>query len=540
MRRIAAGLLGLSGFLAVWEIACRVGRLDPMSVPPPSAVFTRIAALSDASTFRADVVATVLAWLLALLITAAVAVPAGLLLGSVPAVRAGLSAITELLRPVPAVALIPLSIVLLGSGPQTKITLAVFAGVWPVLFNVVYGIRSVDPLLLDTARTCHLTRWQIAVRVRLRSVLPFALSGIRLSAGIELIVIVSTEFLAGLGYRGIGAYVFNEGQQVGDVTAVLAGTVLVGTFGYLVNGVLVGLTRRLAHAPSSATASAEPADSARRAVRSGQRWGVVIGCALLWQAVTGLLDNPFAPTPMAIATAAVQRYFAGPATRLFLGPAVWHDLVPSLVRLCAGWTVAVAIGAGLGLALGLLPALAEVVEPVCAFARAIPSTMLLPIFFVWFRVGDELEIATIAFGSMWPILLNTIDGVRAVDPVMLDTARAFATRRRRIVGRVVLPAAMPKVFAGLRISLSLAVILMVVSELVGSSNGIGYQLVRDQSLFAYPDMWAETVLLGLIGFALNAVLLGTENRVLAWHYGPSRRPGTRIVSTRTEGTPHHV
>ena len=141
---------------------------------------------------------------------------------------------------------------------------------------------------------------------------------------------------------------------------------------------------------------------------------------------------------------------------------------------------------------------------------------------VVFRIGAQMEIATIVFGAIWPLVLNTADGVRSIEPLQLDTARVFGLSRLDVVRRVVFPATLPRIFAGLRLSLSLSLILMVFSELVGSSNGIGYELVNAQTSFDLPAMWSGVVLLGIIGYALNVLVLAVEGRVLAWHRGSRR------------------
>jgi ABC-type nitrate/sulfonate/bicarbonate transport system permease component len=123
---------------------------------------------------------------------------------------------------------------------------------------------------------------------------------------------------------------------------------------------------------------------------------------------------------------------------------------------------------------------------------------------------------------VWPILLNTADGVASVEPLLRDTGRAFRLSARDQLLRIVLPAAGPRIFAGLRISLAIAVILMVISELVATVDGIGFELVQAQSSFRTLDVWAIIVLLGIIGYGLNAVLGLVEARVLAWHRGATR------------------
>jgi ABC-type nitrate/sulfonate/bicarbonate transport system permease component len=138
------------------------------------------------------------------------------------------------------------------------------------------------------------------------------------------------------------------------------------------------------------------------------------------------------------------------------------------------------------------------------------------VFLVLFGIGTTMQLATIVFGALWPVLLNAVDGARSLDRVQEETARSLRTPLVHRTLLVVLPAALPKIFAGLRLSLSIAVLLMVVSELVGAANGIGYELMFAQRQFDFPVMWAWIALLGFVGFGLNTLLLLVERRVLRW------------------------
>jgi NitT/TauT family transport system permease protein len=237
MRKSVRGLIGLVGFVALWELTGRLRLLDPTLVPPPSAVATSIRGLFGQADFRADLVATVLAWLIATLLAVAIAVPAGLLLGSVPVLRTATSAVVEFLRPVPSVPLIPLVLVAFGEGAQTKIILATFASVWPILFNVVHGLQEVEPRFVDTARTYRTGRLRTALTVRLPYITSFVLTGIRLAAAICLVVTMSTEFLTDSG-TGFGSYIVLNGEQTGDMSMVIGGVVLAGILGCFVNALL--------------------------------------------------------------------------------------------------------------------------------------------------------------------------------------------------------------------------------------------------------------------------------------------------------------
>jgi ABC-type nitrate/sulfonate/bicarbonate transport system permease component len=198
---------------------------------------------------------------------------------------------------------------------------------------------------------------------------------------------------------------------------------------------------------------------------------------------------------------------------------VGSDVVPSLVRLGLGYGIAVAVAVAVGLALGLSTPLRRATDPIVQFLRAIPPPALLPFGILVLGVGTSMKVFIIAFVCLWPVLLNTIDGVAGVDLTLRETAAVYRIGGRDRLLRVTLPAAAPQIFAGMRTSLSLALILMVISEMVASSNGIGYFVLQSQRSFAIPEMWSGILLLGILGYVLNAVFLLVERRVLRWHRG---------------------
>jgi len=193
------------------------------------------------------------------------------------------------------------------------------------------------------------------------------------------------------------------------------------------------------------------------------------------------------------------------------------DVVPSLARMFAGYALAAVIGLPLGVALGLAPRLHEAVAPVLEFFRAIPPPALIPFGIVVLGVGDAMKIFIIVAVCVFPIMLNAVDGVRGVDPGLVDTAKAYQVSRRDRLMHVVVPAAAPQMFAGLRTGLALALILMVISEMVASTSGIGYFVLQSQRTFAITEMWTGILLLGILGYLLNLVFALVERRVLRWH-----------------------
>jgi ABC-type nitrate/sulfonate/bicarbonate transport system permease component len=254
----------------------------------------------------------------------------------------------------------------------------------------------------------------------------------------------------------------------------------------------------------------------RRLAGFVQRWIVFVLAVVIWQLATAAANHPFFPTPLAIVEQCRQLWFTTESGSFGLSDAVFEDVLPSLSRLVTGWVIAVVLGVAIGTALGRSRTGMQYVGPLLAFFRTLPSPALLPVFIILFGLTETMGEALIVFGAIWPILLNTVDGVRSVDAVKTETARSFRTPRTQWVTMVVLPAALPKIFAGLRLSLSIAVILMVISEMVGVTNGIGYQLIYAKSQFDITTMWSWIVLLGILGYVLNLALLAVERRALRW------------------------
>ena len=252
-------------------------------------------------------------------------------------------------------------------------------------------------------------------------------------------------------------------------------------------------------------------------LRWTRRWIVLIAGIAGWQLWTASAQSSFFPEPSAIVDRMYQVWFSGPATHVFLTADATGNILPSLGRIFAGLAIATAIGVPLGIALGRSPAATAYLNPLLQFARALPVVTMAPVFIVLFKLGTQMEVATIAFGTVWPILLNTIDGAASVDPVQLETARAFRMTRWQRLAQLIVPATLPKAFAGFRLSLSLSLILMVFAELVGSTNGIGYEMSNATNSFDMTLLWSTIVLLGILGYLLNELLAGTERLVLSWH-----------------------
>lgn len=192
------------------------------------------------------------------------------------------------------------------------------------------------------------------------------------------------------------------------------------------------------------------------------------------------------------------------------------DVVPSLRRFGLGYVLACIFGVVIGVTIGLNQLVARTTGPLVEFMRAVPPVALLPFTIVVVGIDDRGKVFLIVLGSVWPILLNTIDGVRGVDEGLLDAARSYGASARQLIVSVRLPAALPQIMAGMRSSLSIALILTVISELWAATEGVGFFVLQAQRNFDMPAMWSGMVMLSIIGITLNAVFSLVNNTVLGW------------------------
>ncbi|SNS79595.1 NitT/TauT family transport system permease protein [Actinomadura meyerae] len=242
LRRIVLGAAGAAGVAAVIETLSRTGLVDATALPPASTILREAGRLAVDREFLVDVAATLRAWFGGLALAVLVAVPLGVLLGSVPPLGTAARALVELMRPIPSVALIPLAIILFADPTRMKMSLIFYACLWPILINTLYALRDVDPLAKDSLRAFGFGTPAVLWRVSLPSAAPFIATGVRIAASVALIVVISTELFAG-GVDGVGIYLSETQSGGGRTDLLLAGACWAGVLGLLANTGLLGLQR---------------------------------------------------------------------------------------------------------------------------------------------------------------------------------------------------------------------------------------------------------------------------------------------------------
>lgn len=258
---------------------------------------------------------------------------------------------------------------------------------------------------------------------------------------------------------------------------------------------------------------AEPSRRRLRVVRRGATGLLALAVAVEILSRTGLVPNETLP-PASTTLVTAAGLLADPAFLVHVGG--------TLLAWAIGLGLAVVIGVGAGIGLGVVPRAADAASATVELLRPIPSVALIPIAILLVGRGLDMKVVLAAYAATWPILVSTLAGVRATDPVALDTARAYGLRGGAIVRHVVLPSAAPYAMSGIRVAAAIALIVVVSAELLaGGGSGIGtWMLGVSGAGVARELLYAGIVVTGLLGLAVTAVVDVGERRLVGWHRRP--------------------
>ena len=238
-------------------------------------------------------------------------------------------------------------------------------------------------------------------------------------------------------------------------------------------------------------------------------WAVFIGLILAWEAASRLgLISPIAlPAPSQVLGALADLVRTG---------MLWKNLSVSLMRLGTGWVLGSILGIAVGLAIGLFTIARAALMQLTSALFAVPKIALLPLFIVWFGIGESSKIATILFGTFFPAVIATYSGVDNVDRNLIRMGQSFGLSWGSIVRKIILPGALPAILSGLRISSAIAIVLLVAAEMIGAQYGIGAYILQAGSLFAIDQLIAGVTILAVLGLLISWVIARAERRFLDW------------------------
>ena len=267
----------------------------------------------------------------------------------------------------------------------------------------------------------------------------------------------------------------------------------------------------------------EPLRFARRTVRFllHTRWGgvaTILALLAFWQA--GSLLKILHPVYIPRITVIFQALYEVIASGELL-----QDYQVSLFRMAMGFGISAVLAIACGLLIGYSRAVFNLTEPVIEFCRPTPVSAIIPIVILLFGIGNEMKIFIVAWASFWPILVNTIDGVRGVDRVLVQTARVFGVTRWELFRKVILHAASPHIVTGMRVSVAISLIVTVIAEMLAGNSGIGFFVLDAERSFRIPEMYAGVFSLAVVGYLVNRLFVYLESSVMAWHKGLTSKEG---------------
>lgn len=239
------------------------------------------------------------------------------------------------------------------------------------------------------------------------------------------------------------------------------------------------------------------------------RYGLVLAFLAAWQiSSTQGWINPAVFPRLDIIVAALWKGI--------VGGALIDDIAISLQRSGIAFAAAVAIGIPLGLFMGQVAAVERALDPLLQFFRQTSALALYPVFILMLGLGEASKVFVIFWATLFPILLSTIGGVKEVDRKLIEMARTYGAGPIAIFRRVVLPASVPAIFVGLRLSATTALLLLIAAEMIGANKGVGFQVMNAQYNFQIPLMYASILLLALLGLAANAGLVLLQRKLCRW------------------------
>lgn len=265
--------------------------------------------------------------------------------------------------------------------------------------------------------------------------------------------------------------------------------------------------------PAAATASTRPtAPWWHTTGRWLERSAGLIAFFAVWELLPrlGIVSSAFLSPPSDVLAAIQQLVTSGQLSK---------HVLASLQRSLAGLLLAIAAGVALGLLMGVIRRLEQFLDPLLQLFRQVSALALFPVFLLFFGIGEASKIAIIFWAAFWPVLLNTISGVKQVEKLLIHSAISMGASRGFIFRKVILPAASPSIFTGVRLAGAYSITALVAAEMIGSHAGLGFLTLNSQEIFQIPSMYAGIVLLALLGLALNYVLAVIEKRLTRWRHG---------------------
>lgn len=530
--------------LGLWQL---IGTHFPFQTSFPSAVLN-----AGIDTFSSEIVPafsyTIETFGLGLAICVVIGVPLGLALE-----RSRLfSLIAEpyfvMLFSVPFIALFPVLILQFGVSFWLRVACVVLAGLFPVILNTASGAREVDATYLDVGRSFVAERARTLTGILLPASVRFIFAGIRIGFARGMIGAIVVELEASA--VGVGSLLMRYIQQF-QIANFFAALILLGFFALLctiaINQAEIWCVepweRRSKRRPRTRSITRQrlaerlgdilwgPLVLARTVMRQVSTayafvtkpfvsmfgrptvaWTVriltLVAIITVWEVRSHSVSRAVLPSPSAVATAAYNQ--------IFTNHELLEPLLSSFTVLFLGFALSLIIGIPIGIAMGRWRVAERIIDPYISLVYALPHVTFVPIMIVWLGFGMEFRVAYVVVSAIFPVIINTMSGVKSVDPELVATARGFCASERKILRSVVIPGAIPLTLTGARIAFSASWVGVVISEILSTNTGLGGLITEYSDQFKTADMFVPIIMIMIIAVALLEASTRIEKRLMPW------------------------
>jgi NitT/TauT family transport system permease protein len=475
-------------------------------------------------------------------ISVLVGVPVGIAMARVRVIRIAIEPYVLMLYSMPMLALIPILVIVFGISFELRVTGVVLFGIFAVIVNTFTGASTVDPALEDVGRAFVASPWKRLTAVIFPGSLRYIFAGIRIGFGHGMIGAVVIEIEASAVGMGNLLTQYVQALQLGKFFVVV---IVLGIFSIICSLLLRaaerwctepwGRQRRLPAAwrerldlgrlvPAGSGRRRPAAQRMSRALRAAGRppaallrtpagpWIVrlVVLCLIIgvWQLESNHVSQAVLAAPSSVAKALYQL--------TVVHHQIWGPLLDSLELLVAGWAVAVALGIPLGLAMGRFRWFENVTDPYVSFLYALPHVCFVPLMVVWLGFGFKFGLAYVVVSAIFPVIINTMQGVKSIDPEYIAAGRSFCASERTIMRTIIIPGATPFMVAGARLAFSVSWIGVIVSEVLSSQTGLGGMIDTFSNNYQTADMFVPVLYIAAISVVILTISTHYQKRLTPW------------------------
>jgi NitT/TauT family transport system permease protein len=524
--------------LGLWQL---IGSHYPYSMSSPSAIVSG----ARSSLFSQVLPAfgeTLASFGIGFAISVLVGVPVGIAMARIRVVRVAIEPYVMMLYSMPMLALIPILVIVFGISFELRVTGVVLFGIFAIIVNTFTGASRVDAAYEDVGRSFVASPWKRLTAIIFPGSLRFIFAGIRIGFGHGMIGAVVIEIEASAVGMGNLLTTFVQELALGKFFVVV---IVLGIFS-IVCSLLLRAAERWCTEPWQRRRHLGAAWQARLDLsrltsgRGGRSWpGAAAarrGLSAAGRGINALLRTAAGPWIVRVVVFAViigvWQWESGNVSQAVLAPPwkvatatyhlavvthqIWGPLLNSLELLLAGFALAVALGIPIGLAMGRFRWFENISDPYVSFLYALPHVVFVPLMVVWLGFGFKFGLAYVTLSAIFPVIINTMQGVKSIDPELIAAGRSFCASERTIMRTIIIPGATPFMVAGARLAFSVSWIGVIVSEVLSSQTGLGGMIDTFSNNYQTADMFVPVLFIAAISVIILQLTTRYQHRLTPW------------------------